>query len=47
MNGWHRTGLDDANDAFLIKQALPVGPRFWFLGSLGSVFHSKFVYYNI
>ena len=29
------------DDTFLIKQALPVGPRFWFLGSLGSVFHSK------
>jgi len=26
MDGWRRMGLDDA---FLIKQALPFGARFW------------------
>jgi hypothetical protein len=26
MDGWRRAGLDDA---FLIKQALPFGVRFW------------------
>ena len=40
MGGWHRMGLDDN---FLIRQALEL---VLVLGSLGSVFHKKVVYYS-
>ena len=43
MGGWRRVGLDDA---FLIKQALPVGARFWCWARSARVSKEKFIYYS-
>ena len=44
MGGWHRIGLDDA---FLIKQALPFGARFWCWAHWAQFSMKKFGYYII
>jgi hypothetical protein len=43
MDGWRRVGLDDA---FLIKQALPVGARFWCWARWARLSIEIIVYYS-
>jgi hypothetical protein len=43
MGGWRRAGLDDA---FPIRQALPVGARFWCWARWARISIEKCVYYS-
>jgi hypothetical protein len=43
MDGRHRAGLDDA---FLIKQVLPFGVRFWCWAPWAQFSIEKIVYYS-